>query len=274
MRRVIGTVLVLAAMAGLPAAAQNAARGGSKAYEGISLAGHRAIYDLSMLKSDPSVGIAVRGRLAIEFKDVCDGYTLTQRLHTETTGPDGDVRDGDYSVTSWESKDGQRYRFSIRHTEDGAPPEEFVGTARNGSKGAATFTKPQGLKIDLPAGTVYPTEHLALLIRGARNGDRFVPVKVFDGSGDDGVFDVGGSIGKAVDTSALKDPLLQPLAGKAAWPVRLGYFSTMKKSEQPQYEMSFRLFENGVSDELVLDYGDYALKGTMTGFDLFPKPSC
>jgi hypothetical protein len=257
--------------------AEPAGRAATKAFEGVSLAGHRAVYELAMLRSDPSLSIDVRGRLALEFKDVCDGFTLTQRLQTETTGPDGGAHESDYSITTWESKDGLRLRFNIRHVEEGEPPEEFTGTARiasPGDKGVATFKKPPDLKVDLPAGMVFPSEHLAILIRAARGGDRFVAVKVFDGSGEDGMYEVGNSIGRLLDTGTLKDRKLEPLAGLKAWPVRLAYFQLGKSAERPQYETGFRLFENGISDELVLDYGDYALKGTMTALDLFPKPAC
>jgi hypothetical protein len=41
--------------------------------------------------------------------------------------------------------------------------------------------------------------------------------------------------------------------------------------------LSFRLFENGVSDKLVLDYGDFKIAGTMTALelrDLTDKSDC
>jgi hypothetical protein len=246
------------------------------AFAGVQLADHRAVYDLSMARGD-GMGMTVGGRLVLEFRNVCEGFTLSQRLRTQTTTPDGETTEGDYSVTSWESMDGLRYRFNVRHLTDGEPPEEFVGTARIAKRGAAgtvTFTKPAGEKLALPAGTVFPSEHLAILIREARAGSRFAPVKVFEGSGDDGVFDVGGSIGKEYPAGSASAPLLAPMKSLRAWQVRLAYFPIAKGAEQPQYEMGFRLFENGVSDELILDYGDYALKGTLTALQLFPKPNC
>ncbi|MGG2362624.1 EipB family protein, partial [Salmonella enterica] len=34
------------------------------------------------------------------------------------------------------------------------------------------------------------------------------------------------------------------------------------------------LYENGISDDLVLDYGDYAMKGTMIRLEVLPAPRC
>lgn len=242
----------------------------------VPLASHRAVYELRMLHSDSGLGLSIRGRLALDFRDVCDGYTLTQRLRTEMVNADGELRNSEYAITSWESRDGRRYRFNIRHDTQGEPPEEFVGNAvaKNGTRaGTATFTKPAGLKMDLPKGTIYPTEHVVVLIREARAGGTFLAAKVFDGSGDDSLFHVSAVMGKRLPPET-GNPLLAPLKGQAAWPMRLAYFPVGEKSEQPQYEISFRMFENGVSDELVMDYGDYALKGTLTTLELFPRPSC
>jgi len=244
---------------------------------GVALAGHRAVYDLALAKSEAGSISNMRGRLVLEFRDVCEGYTLTQRFRTEMIDNDGDSHNAEFSITSWESRDGLKYRFNLKHDTEGEPAEEFVGRAdlgQRGGAGKAAFTKPQGLSIDLPKGTVYPSEHLAMLIREARAGNTFLAAKVFDGSGDDGVFEVSAAIGRAQPAAASPKPLLAPLKGVASWNVRLAYFPTKEKTEKPQYEIAFRLYANGVSDDLLMDYGDYSLKGQLTTFELFPAADC
>lgn len=247
------------------------------AVPGVKLAGHRAIYDLALAKSEAGSVNQMRGRLVLEFRDVCEGYTLTQRFRTEMVDSDGDFHNAEFSITSWESRDGLKYRFNLKHDSEGEPAEEYVGRADIGSRGGsgkAIFSKPQGLEIAMPKGTIYPSEHLAMLIRDAKAGKTFLAAKVFDGSGDDGVFEVSAAIGRAQSVSDSARPLLSPLKGVQSWNVRLAYFPTKEKTEKPQYEIAFRLFANGVSDDLLMDYGDYALKGQLTAFELFPAAEC
>lgn len=236
------------------------------------MVGHRAVYDLSLVRGSPGGG-SMNGRLAMDFKRVCDGYTLTQRFRTETVGDGGEKQVGDYSVTSWEAADGSGFRFNIKHEHNGNLDDEYDG--RSDTRTAkATFNKPAGLELDLPAGTVYPTEHLVRLIAAARRGDRVAPLKVFDGSADDGVYDVGGFIGKPFEKEAGADTLLAPLKGLDSWHVRLAYFPHLAKTDVPDYELAFRLYANGVSSDLVLDYGEYALKGVLVNLEIHPAPRC
>lgn len=248
------------------------------AVPGVKLAPHRAIYDLGLLRADGSGTVnGVVGRLVMEFADACDGFTLTQRLRTELSGAEGNSVSNDFSITSWESRDGKSYRFNLKNMVDGEPADEFVGRGQlkaRGQAGKVTFSKPAATSLDLPAGTVYPTEHLALLIQAARNNGSSVPVKVFDGSADDGYYDVGGFVGREVLTSDKDGAVLAPLKSVRSWRVRLAYFPSVNPADRPQYEIGFRLFENGISDDLVLDYGDYALKGVLQSLELLPDSGC
>ena len=57
------------------------------------------------------------------------------------------------------------------------------------------------------------------------------------------------------------------IAGHRSWSVQLAYFPVLAKNELqaadlPEMELSVTLFDNGVSDDLVPDYGDLVLHGT------------
>ncbi|HUN51602.1 MAG TPA: cell envelope integrity EipB family protein [Candidatus Sulfotelmatobacter sp.] len=247
--------------------------------EGIRLASHRAVYELSLARPDPTGSVvALQGRLVMEFSDVCDGYALNQRIHTETTdGDDNDVS-SDFITSSWESRDGTRFRFSLRNEVSGETTEEYVGTAeldKAGKGGTVSFTKPNANKMTLPPHTVFPNVHLVTLLRGAMAGETMLPVRVFDGSGNDGLFATGGHIGKPYPkVAANQSGVLKPLRGMASWPVRIAYFPLLSKAETPEYEIAFRLFANGISGDLLLDYGDYAMKGVLSRLDLLPGQGC
>ncbi len=244
---------------------------------GINLAPHRAVYELSLLRGDAVGGvIGLRGRLALEFADACNGFTLNQRIRIQLVNAEGGAVDSDFSLTSWESRDGLRFRFTLKNELNGQVTDKYVGDAAlagHGKAGRVSYSEPEGLTLDLPAGTIFPTEHLALLIRAAQARRQVVTAQVFDGSAEDGLHEASAFIGARLPPSTAQG-LLAPVKGLSAWRVRLAYFPTGKAADLPQYEVGFRLFENGISDELVLDYGEYAIRGTLSLLEMLPDSGC
>ena len=245
---------------------------------GVGLAPHRAVYTLGLHRGDQAGGVvALQGRLALEFADVCGAVTLNQRMRMRLGNAESGEIDSDFVLASWESLDGLKFRFSLRSQFDDQSAEEYIGSGElpaPGKAGQVRFSSPSGQVLALPAGTVFPTEQLALLIRAGLDGRNVLSMKVFDGSGDDGVYEAATFIGREMAREPGDRPLLAPLKGLRSWPVRIAYFKLKDKGDRPAYEVGFRLFENGVSDELVLDYGDFAVKGTLTVLELLPAPDC
>ena len=62
------------------------------------------------------------------------------------------------------------------------------------------------------------------------------------------------------------------------WPVTISYFyraAAEKTGEQtPVYAITFELYENGVSRALILDYGDFVLRGEMTSVEMKDEKAC
>ena len=42
----------------------------------------------------------------------------------------------------------------------------------------------------------------------------------------------------------------------------------------PDYEMSVRLFENGVAEAMVLDFGNFTVRASLEEFEFLPEPAC
>lgn len=63
-----------------------------------------------------------------------------------------------------------------------------------------------------------------------------------------------------------------------SWPVTISYFErtqTARKDEGlPAYELSFRLFANGVSRDLLIDYGSFSIKGVLSRIDFREPAEC
>jgi hypothetical protein len=247
---------------------------------GLSPQPHRAVYDLSLKRASSASLAEADGRLVMEWTADCEGHVLNQRIVTHLVDSEGAEVLNDYQVTSWESLDGASYRFNSRNEVNGELVDEVAGSAkleRPGGPGLVTFTKPEPSTLELPAGVLFPTEHTLAVIRAARAGKRMVELPLFDGSGSDALFLTFSVIGKPERTAPEAERHAE-LAGVVSWPVHLAYFPIPPKAEQsmetPEFETGMRLFENGVTGDILLDYGGFKLNGVLSHLDALPRPSC
>ena len=60
------------------------------------------------------------------------------------------------------------------------------------------------------------------------------------------------------------------------WPVSIAYFEPGSDQQDavPVYELSFVMFENGVSRKLYIDYGEFALQGELTDITFHEPSKC
>ena len=167
----------------------------------VVLAPHRATYEMKLSVARPNSGIVeVNGNMVLETVNSCEGWAVKQRIKLTFLRNDGEEFETDSNFTSYESKDGLELRFSVRNAQNDEVDEELRGQADLegiGGKGRASFTLPEPRSFELPAGTLFPTTHLALIIQHARAGDKSVSYKVFDGARLDGAFQVNAVIGRA-----------------------------------------------------------------------------
>ena len=236
------------------------------------LVGHRAIYTLTMETARGDV-IAASGTMGFEMIDACDAWAVRQRLAITVTGRDGTDVDLTSDYTTWESKDGLRLRFRMRQSSQDAVVNDIAGTAtleRIGGPGKAVFSQPPDTVLDLPAGTMFPTAHTVAILAAAREGKRFIALPLFDGTGSDGVHDSTVAIVGWVQPAANPWPSLAPLPSVR---VRIAFFEREGTKQQPEYEVGMRYWENGIADQLSMDFGDYALAGKLTELAV-PKPGC
>ena len=242
---------------------------------------HRATYEMKLSGSHSSSGISeVGGRMVLETVDSCDGWEVKQRIKLTFQRTDGEEFETDSNFTSYESKDGLELRFSVRNIQNDEVEEELRGQADlegSGGKGRATFTLPEPRAFDLPAGTLFPTTHLALIIRHARAGEKTVSYKVFDGARLDGAFQVNAVIGRppraAPGTPAVRGDL-GLMRNQQAWGVRFAFFAADGQGAQPEYELALDLLANGIARSMMLDYGDFAVDARLIQLQALPRPRC
>ncbi len=247
----------------------------------VVLVPHRATYDMKLNVARPNSGIVeVNGRMVLEMVDSCEAWEVKQRIKLKFLRNDGEEFDTDSSFTSYETKDGLQLRFSVRNIQDQEVEEELRGHADlepNGGKGRASFSLPEARSFELPAGTLFPTTHLALIIRHARDGDKSVSYSVFDGARLDGAFTVNAVIGKpprAAGAPAVRGDV-SLLRGQPAWGVRLAFFAAGDQgTANPEYELALDLLANGIARSMLLDYGDFAVDARLVQIQALPRPRC
>ena len=148
------------------------------------------------------------------------------------------------------------------------------GTATKDGKGVKVeIEKPEQQSIDL-ATTQFPTQHLVDLLNKADLGDTFYETSLYDGSEDaDRAMTTTVIIGKQAEGNAAdpEAPALASLEKDKFWPVDIAYFDESKNGgeEIPEYRISFKLHKNGVTRDLVMDYGDFSMTGKLVNLKLF-----
>jgi EipB-like len=238
---------------------------------------HRALYTMSLVRAKGDAGVtAASGTMEYEWGETCEGWTVAQRYRLKM----GYAESPDVSLSSdfvtWESKDGLRYRFNQIEKRNGVVADEIRGSAKldgPGKGGLATFEKPPGKSFKLLPGVLFPSAHTIFLIGRAEAGADFVAREVFDGATADDAVLVSAVIGPKVEPGAAAAGQ-NPLLNHPGWRVRLAFFPPDPKVATPDYELGMLLLDDGVTRDLLIDYGDYAIHAKLDDIEALPKPSC
>lgn len=249
----------------------------------VDISPHRALYSLSLDSAKTHGGgvAAANGAMYYEWGEACDGWTVDQRFRLRVLYAEEGAVSINSSLLTWESKDGLRYKFNEKRLRNGNVEDDIHGEAHLDGKdkgGVAQFDKPDQTKLTLAPGVLFPTAHTLVLIQHAQAGDTFLARKVFDGAAVDNAGQITAVIGQQLkpDPSTAK-PLNNPLLQRPSWRVSLAFFpanSNKSDVETPDYQLTMRLLDNGVSQDMTLDYGDYVLKAKLDNIEALPKPSC
>jgi hypothetical protein len=242
-----------------------------------SMVAHRAIYELALDAGNSSDKVSdAQGRMVYDFSgSACDGFTTKLRFVTRVSDEDGNSRLTDVATTTFEDESGRNFDFSTRSFVDGSVSEDSNGkAARIDDKVQITMAKPLAKRFAIAASSQFPNQHLQAIIAAALRGEHFVQVALFDGS-DKGekVYETSAVIGQ-LNTGAdeFGDEATAKLAGiekVAHWPVTISYFNGDADGEQaPSYELSFIVYENGITRRMRLDYGDFALTGKLVKLEI------
>lgn len=235
------------------------------------LAPHRAVYDLSLASQTEEL-LDVEGRIALDLQmEGCTLYDLDYRFVARFS-QDGEETLTDQRTRAQESTDGRRYTFETQSFVDGMEQPVVSGTAETvEDETGVALTAPVEREFALPASR-FPLGHTAALIERALAGERMVQLNLFDG-------DAEGDKQTTTSTVIMPLPLetqsmLEGVEGLRGWRVDESYFNADSDADGlPIFHTRYTLYENGVTDEIYMDFGPYALEGALSELTLGTVPS-
>ncbi len=235
---------------------------------------HRALYRVELADSATSTAIAdASGLIGFEWQASCETYSTTQRFFTRFVTPEGVVSNSDIVFSAEESIDGSSFVFDLADSVNGQVVTHVVGEAGSGE---LSFSQPALQQHDLPEGTIFPSQHSARLVASAVAGQRFLETRVFDGGGEDEIYD---TVARIDTTERIYLPHPESdgaarLAPLQSWFVSMSYYDIGEEFGAPNYEVSYRMFSNGIVDEIYMNYGEYAFDARLMQLDYLDQPSC
>lgn len=254
----------------------------------IDLAPHRAIYDMTLREASAGSNVSdIRGRLVFDFEGSgCAGYTLKSRLVTEVVDREGNATVTDLRSSTWENSEGDSFRFENSQYIGPQLSEQVSGEAarRNQAEGIeVNLNEPAKRQLKFDERALFPTQHSIAILQAAKRGDNVLQADIFDGSEQGNkLFKTTTFIGKPILPGSKPQSNGLENSGRLnelkSWPVSISYYDTFANPAQddglPTYELSFKLFSNGVSRDLLINYGTFLIRGELTRIDFHEPAKC
>jgi len=240
-----------------------------------ALASHRGIYDLTLDRARENATIVdVSGAMLFELIDACESWASRQRFTMTMRDREGTELETGSDYATLESMDGQTLRFSLTQVMQGAVRSRVAGQAElapDGS-GVARYSEPEAKELPIPPGTLLPNTHTIAALNAARAGQRLLVAPIFDGTSADG----------AQQTTTFLSPWQGPqpvanlpsLSALGSSRMRIAFFEPDAEqaggASTPSYEVSLRYFENGVADDMIMDFGDFTVRARLVRLEEAP----
>ena len=254
----------------------------------------------SQLKGGPCEGWTSLSRMRVRFVFARRGTRETESRVTSWESDDGNRY---HSLI-------QRY-LNNRKLES---VKVSVSRAHAGAPFILRQTEPEKRVTTLPADTLFPTAALRRILHAARHGRRHLSLLIYEGDREAAPQRVAVIIGRrqtprVANASTGGDATAERGHGRKAgdeegtpawlsrqpyWPVSLAYYGVVGGPEKvdgndggeadreaeerrfglPEYEVHFRLYDNGVAGDAMLVYPDYMLEARVKDLRMLPPAAC
>jgi EipB-like len=254
-----------------------------QAMSGVVLLPHRAIYEMTATNIDKKSGIiSATGLLAFEISgSTCDGWTSTYRIATRYVRNEKGEQLTDTQVSNWEAGDGGEYHMEEKQLSNRqlVSQTNLSATLKSGEEGEVHATRPVEKDVKIPKDVIFPLKHEMHLIAAATEGKEYDSSTVFEGSDElksnRAITVIGKMQTVQLNSLGIDEKSATLLTQSPAWPMSVAYYpANPKAADAPDYQTSFTMFANGVSTNLLFDYGAYAMRGKLTKLEFLPVSKC
>ena len=264
----------------------------------VDLLSHRAVYELSLRDTERDSGIDFASGLFIfEVTGAsCTGWTMTSDMILSLEGRSGNTIRTQTSYRAFEDAEGQVFTFQTNTETNEEDPVAVAGAAERQTDGELTIRRfaTEQTTTSADAHTLFPNQLTEAVLEAALQDEPLMFSSVFDGSNESGLAQpVTAVIGAPQAPTVLANLRAVAAEGRdqgegesqheawddfptpaRAWPVTLSYFDPLEQDTGPDFIVSYSLDTNGVSDQLVLDYGAFTLQGNLADFQAFRPEPC
>ncbi len=235
------------------------------------LPGHRAVYELSLGETRETTAISgADGRYVFDLEDVCEGYTLNERLVVRLARESGSILT-DYRLSAYETESGDLYRFSTETEFNGTTGQSAAGNLSIEEEGAEVDYEDSD-DISFDEEVLPPLAHIRAIIEAAMAGKTRYAATVFDGDIEKPVFYAVTRIAPSGETKTDHIEGAEYLDGHASWRIDSVYFPPAEpdqvESSVPEFRFTGILYDNGVVMDLVLDYLDFSLNARLAELEI------
>lgn len=258
------------------------------------LLSHRAVYELSLINSERDSGIEhASGLFIFEVTGAsCAGWTMASDMLLSIEGRTGNTIRTQTSYRAFEDGAGQVFTFQTNIETNEEESISVTGAAERAPEGELTirrFAQEETTTAALSE-TLFPNQLTEAVMQAALDGEQLIFTSVFDGSHDTGLAQAVTAIIGEVGEPTVLTPIRANASNEdsmdereswedfpsptRAWPVTLSYFDPVEPDSGPSFIVSYTLDTNGVSDQLVLDYGSFSLRGELADFEAFRSAPC
>jgi len=251
----------------------------------VNFTTYRAVYDLEPARIQQGTAAQpIDGKVAYEVSgSECAGFTIDSDYTTRyTDGENGGVRTVNTLSNTFESSDSLELDVSQTQTVNKDVTDDTKITAKRPAANTEVQGEQQGTKkqhFTLGPDVLFPTAHQKKLVSEAMAGQTRDVSLVYDGSDGSKLFKVVTFIGKKREPGTyapdMANPDAQSLKSLASWPFQLGYYDTANPdAETPDFQATFNMYENGVSTEMLFDYGSFSMRGKLSHFETLEPKTC
>lgn len=245
------------------------------------LVSHRAVYDMELIEASDRSGLTgADGRMVYEFVgSTCEEYAVRFRSVAAFQSEAG-RQVIDQRATTLENIAAASFSFATQSFTDNVLDKEVKGEAiRNDVSHSlnVSLTLPADRTVEL-SDALFPVAHLKDLLKRARAGERIYSATVFDGTENgDKVLLTNIVIGERDETKGGEMSSLGELAEGPSWPVSMSYYDVAAPSggeDEPVFRLSFHLYENGVTRDFRMDYGEFIVRQKLVELEPLTSPAC